>query len=319
MSVPPPKEINLLYNMPVTNFNEARMINYYAFKKIIESCSNFDLLPDIEKCICYKHSNIYSSSDEWSRLSLNVLSKLSLNFPIVYDIKKDKDGNLIIYYEKIKFNKIINDEKTKMRTDFVDEILFQKVLIGYTLYNLGYTSYTYYFDIYDIPPTTITFKIKDLFFVFTIKKLVILGSKTQIITRKTLESDHLNKIIQDVKNIIKKNEMYIKFFLENFIKYLDKKMIPTIPSQLIFETRLLDIENIQRGNFIKFINNNVYNYGILVDYLGEQCEIWHFSENKNKRDIIVILKKLPHEVYEKENLNFISQYYTIGDSLITCR
>lgn len=318
MSVPSPKEINLLYNMPVTNFNEARLINYYAFKRTIATCSDFDLLPDMEKCVYYKHSNIYPSSDEWSRLSVNVISKLSLNFPIVYDVKMDRDGNLVIYYEKIKFNKIINDKKLERRLDFVDEIVFQKVLIGYTLYNLGYSSYTYYFDIYDIPPTTIAFKIKDLFFVFNIKKLVILGSKTQIITKQTLESVHLNKILQNIENA-KQNGMYIKFFLENFIKYLDKKMIPNIPNQLIFETRLIDIENIQRGTFVKFINNNTYNYGILVDYfLGEQCEIWHFSENKNKRDIIVILKNLPDRVYEKENLNFISQYYTIGDSLINC-
>lgn len=311
------KDTNSLYNMPVTNFNESRMINYHAFKKLINSCSNLDLLPDIEKCIHYKYSNVYASSDEWSRLSINVINKISLNFPIVYDIILDKDNNIVIYYEKIKFNKIIIDEKLKLRIDFIDEILFQKILIGYTLHSLGYAVYTYHYNIYDVPPTTIVFRIGDLFFVFNIKKLVLLSSKTQIITKKILEADHLSKVLQNINNnsIKKDNLLYIKFLLENFIKYLDKKVMLTIPPQLYFETELIDVNNIHRGDFIKFIHNNVYNYGILVDYLYDECEIWHFSENKNKRDIIVIFKKLPHEVYKKDKVVLLPQQYIIGNSV----
>lgn len=308
------KDINSIFNIPI-NFNEARIINYHAYKKIRDSCTNFDLLPSIDKCIFYKHSKTYVSSNEWSRLSINVLSKLSLNFPIVYDIIKDKDDNIIIYYEKPKLNKTIIDEKTKMKTDFMDEILFQKILIGYTLYNAGFNAYTYYYDIYDVPPTNIIFKIKDLFFLFNIKKLVLLSSKTQIITERTLENNHLNTILKDIKNSIieEDNGSYIKYFLKKFIKNLEKKMFPTIPNQLSFETERMDIDDIKRGIFVKFNNVNIYNYGILVDVLGEECEIWYFSENKNKKDFVVIFKKTINELYKKENIIFLPQLYTIGN------
>lgn len=309
-----PKDISSLYNMPMSNFNELRINNYNTFKTSVSTCTNLELLPKISKKIYPKHNKEYPSIEEWSRLSINVLSRLSLNFYIIYDIKKDKDDNIIIFYEKLNFTKINIDNAIKLKIDFVDEIIFQKILIGYTLYNLGYTSYNYYYDIYEVPPTPIVFKINDLYFIFTIKKLVMLSlEKTHIINTRILENEHLNIVLKNIENnTLGTDFLYIKFLIVNFIKYLDKKMFPSTPFQLSFETEQINIKNIQKGNIVKFNNNNIYNYGILIDFLDGECEIWYFSENKNKKDYIVKINKSLYEIYKSENIIFIPFHYSIG-------
>jgi hypothetical protein len=303
---------NIMVNAQYINFNDDRIIKYNTFKNIINTCTNLNSLPDNYSIECKQETLLYNNISSWMTLSFKNIRKESINFPIIYNIRQNKDS-MMIYFEKIKF-KLIDSKIQLMNIPMDDAVSFQKILIGYTLFNLGLMSSNYYFDIYEVPSLSITFKIKDMFFSFIIKKLVILSTKTNLIRINILQNEHL-KIILTNSSIDYQNDnmSYIKFFITYFLKYLDTKMMPTIPNQLNFENPILD-PNPQRGTFVKIMNNNLYIYGILTDYLDNILEIWHISENKYKKDFVEIFNKSINEVYKKEKFIFITKNYVIGES-----
>lgn len=186
--------------------------------------------------------------------------------------------------------------------------MFQKLFIVYHLYLNNCYSDFYLFNIYNIPKTKITFRVKDIFFEFELTKLVILSEKTEFVIQNNLHEDVYIKIIDSDFPLNCKSH-FIKAFLLTFLDnismfYVLSKMPP------IIEEQKLDSFISNEYACIKIKDN--YIPVIMLNEFDDMCEVIYMSQNHTITNVSKdSLIRKPKIIFSKPSKNVYN--YIIGE------
>ncbi|CCU56290.1 internal Virion Protein (Cop-L3L) [Mythimna separata entomopoxvirus 'L'] len=317
----------ILNNISIENFNERRIKTYLIYTTIIpnnaiiynKTLKYFKVLDNISM------DDLFSC---WIILSKMVEKREAIGFPIVYKYCINKSNNRCNNTATAMFeSNISNTNYTSVyEIAFSPEyrlmqIKFQKLLISYILYknNIYYNGKLQY-DIYDVPKTSIVFKIEDLYFNFKLITLVVLSPLTKLFysdgINGRLERIYINDALED--HMETTNDNFIEYFINNLQNYMDYNNIPTVPAVVV-----KDLENINerpvRGRLVKIKSKETdkYVYGILADYYDDNYKIYSIvNTSKVSFKYTHILDR--SEIYKSEKVIAITHDYTIGRNDTDC-
>lgn len=248
---------------------------------------------------------------EWIYLSTLVKNRKAIGFPIVVykcqdNIKMLTDNKKIerIYFEKFNIEHT-NDLYRKIFTNFEQEIVFQRLYILYILFLEGFSSTYYDLIIIQVPKTNITFKIRDLYFTFSITRLVILSEKTILYNTRQKEDYILNSVEDISITNLKDTDSFIKCFFYTFQTSLDIMMYTNISKYAPFLQNELENKQIFSGDIVVYkreLNNRTeYLLAIVLEIDSNHCEL------------ALILNALPNNKHGGKQINFIIKIVGISE------
>jgi hypothetical protein len=302
----------------IDNFNELRLKMYFVYTVVLPLG---DPVCNVKYLNIIKEKTIENSAEFsiWLLLSNLVQKRESTGFPLVYKYNTIKRNNIEMYNVAFEFNSSKSNfnmvyDFTFSKTNRLDQIKFQKLLISYMLFkNRIYYDYLYY-NIYNVPKFDIIYKINDLYFNFeTFSSLVILSCKSNLIyidNNEILEKMYINNVLEEFRETTDLN--FIEYFIVNFGKYIDMAHIPFAPLITLKDSSTID-EYPQRGDLVKIKikerDLDKFYYGILADYYDNIYKIYILSKGIMQ---IEVLDRF--SIYKSENILPILRKYTIGKS-----
>lgn len=222
-------------SMLTNNINEDRICKYMMYNHLYNNMKMNCPLPSdhFTKIVINANDENYNNLIIfWRSITNKICKKQVLGFPLcIYmnenlnkynplGLKTDPSYNL--YFLKHK-PRMVSSLYTKVVDNDLDSIIFQKVLIFFTLnqYNLSSDNYIFEEIVVPIKPVVYSFKIKDLIFNIPIKKIIILSPNTILVSRQILFNDYINSLENSEFSHLKKpnSDNFYEFFLDNFIVY----------------------------------------------------------------------------------------------------
>lgn len=261
----------------------------------------------------------------WRNTTNNVVNKKILGFPLCIFGSDFEETNILGMSKKVynlyflKFQEYNNTGLQNIVFDKnINSIIFQKMLIFYTLNLYSMVSSNYFFE--EIPllkPTVWTFKIKSLLFNIPINKIIILSPKTNLIISKVSIEDYIHSLDEfELKNIQHKDvETFYEFFIKNYLDYFYKTIYNTrsINAMLDMSTQTKNLSNgelyILKNPtipvFIIVLNSNEthIHYLVLFDSTLNKptLSMAYKIIQKNQEDYIFYF---PDLIIEKPNFNY---------------
>lgn len=251
------------------NINEDRIKKYLIFNNLFVSLKIRYPLPDDS------FIKVYYKNDEnneeiimfWRSITIKVYTKKVLGFPMcIYStINNSYPNNLFtpkqeginLYF--FKHNPMKTSSLFQTIISNINEHVFQKCLILYTLYNYGLSSDNYIFE--EIPllgQTLYTFKIKDMVFNIPLTKILILSPNTSLVTQKLVVSDYIDTLENIEKDTLKNKDCdtFYEFFIENYYQYFIKTLYNTKNIKTILELSV-ETDILTPGNIYILIQDNL--------------------------------------------------------------
>ncbi|APG58279.1 protein L3 [BeAn 58058 virus] len=149
----------------------------------------------------------------WIELSSLVKSKKSIGFPLVRGVKTISGGK-ILYFEQFKNTTV---EKLSPQYPLPESILFQVLVIMYSMYKNEIYVDNFEFDIVNIPKTTFHISVNQIFFDVCTDKLVLLSLSTRPYKVKLPQSCYLS-FLQCFETASRKSYYMSNYFFEWLIK-----------------------------------------------------------------------------------------------------
>lgn len=301
------------------NFNEIRLRLFFTYTSVLPLSDptyrfkSFDYLCDKE---------ISQASSElgcWLFLSNMVKKREAIGFPLIYNIcELSKSLKTIVSFEanisKVKLNSVY--DLTFSKVTRLNQIKFQKLLISYTLYKNNIMYNNLFYETYNIPKTSITFKINDIYFKFDgLICLVILSPKTNIYFNANINIIIENNYLSDVLSqfVEQSDKNFIEYLLTNFNEYIDGNYFPITSFFVLKDTENID-EYPNRGSLVKFRDGEgKFYYGILVDYHNSIYKIYFYSDIRQRRGEFFQIEIFEREnIFKPENIIPFRKTYIIG-------
>ncbi|AKJ93719.1 internal virion protein [Raccoonpox virus] len=151
----------------------------------------------------------------WSELSSLVRSKKAVGFPLLKATKRISHGSML-YFEQFKNSKII--KLTPQVKCLNDTVIFQTVVILYSMYKRGIYSNEFCFDLVSIPRTTIVFSVNQLIFNICTDVLVVLSICGNRLYRTNLPQSCYLDFIHVHETIANRGYEHTNYFFEWLIK-----------------------------------------------------------------------------------------------------
>lgn len=246
----------------------------------------------------------------WLKFSSNVITNRSIGFPIVFKLMDDGNKCILLYENLKKYLYKITSNDFILNKDISDQIMFQKLFIIYQMYLNNCYSDCYLFNIYNIPRTKIIFKVKDIFFEFTVTRLVILSENTNFVIQTNVSEDVYISKVSDSDYTLHENNSFIKMFLYTFKNYISFFYILSKIPPIIEEQRLMSF--IPGEYACLKVRDNVISV-IILSHFDDLCEVIQLSQNAhiimnvNKDQLI----RKPKTIYNRMSKNILN--YIIGD------
>lgn len=182
----------------------------------------------------------------WTSISMKVYRRLVLGFPLCVFMNQNlvrpfsqtqiaEGANL--YFLKHDVRQATSLLEGIMENDIMD-IIFQKLLIFYELYKYGLTSTNYIFEEIRLDKrTSFAFKIKDMVFVFSCSKIIILCPITNLVELNEPPINYVNSLNDVEKALLKQPDCdsFMELFLVNFHSTFYKEMYNTRTLYTIYQ------------------------------------------------------------------------------------
>jgi len=312
--MPDDKNIYNSSKKDILNFNECRIqasimfkdiASYYKFSSTIVS-SHIDC---VEK---YIGVNEYDNYMIWKTLTYKVTNREIIGFPLLLGMYKKNNSSIVLYFLKMNLPSLSDKYVTIFKkNNKVDEILFQKLFILYNLWELGYYSDNYIFELSTVPETFIQFKIKDLYFNFKISYFVMLSPKTILKNIIIYEQDYINSVLREYNQTTQLK--FIKYFITKFINYFDLTILPVYPS-IVPVINLNNICTILKfGSMVRFTYDDRNYVGYLIDRCEDICEVLYITPDTRRKAILQFIIININEIYEFNGYVYPNNNYIIGD------
>ena len=235
----------------------------------------------------------------WLTLSNLVISLKCINFPLVYFSQQvTTSDKWKLYFERMDHKNVLTSISNK-------EILLQVALIFYNMYKNRVWCQTPTFDMFNITKTKVTFKVRNMGFIFEISRIVTLSSCNVIINMQLHESAYLDLFLSIVDKqmnhaLNRPYHSFIEFFLFEFYDKIVPQVLQPLKTKATEITSPSIISSLHSpGTFVQFkYFEKIYN-GILLERLSnglgekfDNCIIAYFNENieialKNEQEVYI--------------------------------
>jgi len=277
-----PKEINFL------NF---RLTKQKIWNKMVSESPCFNI--DTEKSFSRLEGRNCSSDKYplWHMLSNKVMCKESINFPIIYYYK-----NNCLFFESFT-SELYDLSLVKYFNEHMsNQIIFQKLLILFTLYTNGISSLDYKFDTVKIHKTPIIFQVNKLQFKFDVEYIIILKNSTDLINIPDLEITYINALNIDSTD-------FISAFICLFKKYLNLSIFAMQSNFNVFSEK---VKEVAKGDVVILKNNNSSFVSIITEVMNEVCELF-IIHTVNKTTNGMTIKQNVDNLYKVDNIFNINE------------
>ncbi|AGY97729.1 CPXV101 protein [Cowpox virus] len=151
----------------------------------------------------------------WSELSSLVRSRKAVGFPLLKAAKRISHGSML-YFEQFKNSKVVR--LTPQVKCLNDTVIFQTVVILYSMYKRGIYSNEFCFELVSIPRTNIVFSVNQLMFNICTDILVVLSICGNRLYRTNLPQSCYLNFIHGHETIARRGYEHSNYFFEWLIK-----------------------------------------------------------------------------------------------------
>ncbi|AEN03659.1 virion protein [Yokapox virus] len=236
----------------------------------------------------------------WAELSSLVRSKKAVGFPLLKGTKRISIGSML-YFEQFKNNKVV--KLNPYIKCLNDNIIFQVVVILYSMYKRGIYSDEFTFDLVSIPKTNIVFCVNQLMFNICTDILVVLSVCGNRLYRTNLpQSCYLDYIHHNEITANRGYEMSNYFFewlIKNHLSLLTKQNLDIFKVKKKYVSGSTANRALDPGTLIYIPKDDLYIVGI---------SLTDVSINDNVR----VLFSMDGVVLEIEDFN-ISNIFIAGE------
>ncbi|AST09483.1 Internal Virion Protein [NY_014 poxvirus] len=199
----------------------------------------------------------------WAELSSLVRSKKAVGFPLLKGTKRISFGSML-YFEQFKNNKVV--KLTPRIKCLNDTIIFQVVVILYSMYKRGIYSNEFSFDLVSIPRTNISFSVNQLLFNICTDMLVVLSVcgnrlyRTNLPQSCYLDFIHGNEITANRGYEI--SNYFFEWLIKNHLSLLTKQNLDILKVKKKYASGSPVNRSLEPGTLIYVPKDDMYFVGI---------------------------------------------------------